>query len=49
VYFSVNENYKEASKSNEIIAKRIAGWFEKSQGKESIRPDLKQALEDSYE
>lgn len=49
VYFSINPVYKEAAKSNEIIAKRIAGWFEKSQGKESIRADLKQALEDSYE
>ncbi len=49
VYFSINPNYKEAAKSNEIIAKRIAGWFDKSQGKESIRADLKQALEDSYE
>lgn len=49
VYFSINPNYKEAAKSNEIIAKRIAGWLEKSKGKESIRADLKQALEDSYE
>jgi hypothetical protein len=48
-YFSLHPNYRESVKSNEIASKRVETWFEKSQGKESIRADLKQALTDSYE
>jgi len=48
-YFSLHPNYRESVKSNEIASKRIASWFEKSQGKESVRADLKQALSDTYE
>jgi hypothetical protein len=48
-YFSLHPSYRESVKSNEIASKRIASWFEKSQGKESVRADLKQALSDTYE
>jgi hypothetical protein len=49
VYFSLHPNYRESVNSNEIASKRVATWFEKSQGKESVRADLKQALTDTYE
>ena len=48
-YFSLHPSYRESVKSNEIASKRVASWFEKSQGKESVRADLKQALSDTYE
>ena len=48
-YFSLHPSYRESVKSNEIASKRIASWFEKSQGKESVRADLKQTLSDTYE
>jgi hypothetical protein len=49
IYFSVTPFYQEAAKANNLITKRIDGWFERSAGKESIRADLKQFLTDKYE
>lgn len=49
IFFSLDPNYREAAKSNDIVQKRIQGWFEKSLGKGSVRADLKQGLEDKYE
>jgi cytoskeletal protein RodZ len=49
VFFSLDPNYREAAKSNDIVQKRIESWFEKSLGKGSVRADLKQGLEDKYE
>lgn len=49
VFFSLDPNYREAAKSNDLVQKRIQGWFEKSLGKGDVRADLKQGLEDKYE
>jgi len=43
VYFSLSPT------RNELYAKRVKDWFEKSVGKGSIRQDLVQALTDTYE
>ena len=49
IFFSIHPFYQEAAKSNNLVTKRIDGWFERSLGKESIRADLKQFLTDRYE
>jgi hypothetical protein len=49
IFFSIHPFYQEAAKSNNLVTKRIDGWFERSLGKESIRADLKQVLTDRYE
>lgn len=49
IFFSIHPFYQEAAKSNNLVTKRIDGWFERSLGKESIRTDLKQFLTDRYE
>jgi hypothetical protein len=49
VFFSLDPFYREAAQSNDLVQKRIDGWFEKSLGKGSVRADLKQALTDKYE
>ena len=43
VYFSLSPA------KNDLFAKRVKEWFEKSVGKGSIRQDLVQALTDTYE
>ena len=43
VYFSLSPA------RNDLFAKKVKDWFEKSVGKESIRKDLVQALTDTYE
>ena len=49
IFFSIHPFYQEAAKSNNLVTKRIDGWFERSLGKDSIRADLKQFLTDRYE
>lgn len=49
IFFSIHPFYQEAAKSNNLVTKRIDGWFERSLGKESVRADLKQFLTDRYE
>lgn len=49
IFFSIHPFYQDAAKSNNLVTKRIDGWFERSLGKESIRADLKQFLTDRYE
>jgi hypothetical protein len=49
IFFSIHPFYQEAARSNNLVTKRIDGWFERSLGKESIRADLKQFLTDRYE
>jgi hypothetical protein len=49
VFFSLAPQFREAAAKNEILKKRIAGWFEKTVGKDPIRKDLPQALTDSFE
>lgn len=49
VFFSLAPQFREAAAKNELLKKRIAGWFEKTVGKDPIRKDLPQALTDSYE
>lgn len=49
VFFSLDPFYREAAQSNDLVQKRIDGWFEKSLGKGNVRADLKQALTDKYE
>jgi len=49
VFFSLDPFYREAAKSNDLVQKRIDGWFEKSLGKGKVQADLKQALTDKYE
>lgn len=48
IYFSLHPFYQEDAKKS-LVAKRIDGWFEKSVGKESVRPDLKEFVTDKYE
>lgn len=48
IYFSLHPFYQEDAKKG-LVAKRIDGWFEKSVGKESIRPDLKEFVTDQYQ
>jgi len=48
IYFSLHPFYQEDAKKG-LVAKRIDGWFEKSVGKESVRPDLKEFVTDKYE
>jgi curved DNA-binding protein CbpA len=43
VYFSLSPS------KNELFAKRVKDWFEKSVGKGQVRQDLVQALTDTYE
>lgn len=49
IYFSVTPYYQEEARANNLISKRIDGWFERSAGKGSVRADLKQFLTDKYE
>jgi hypothetical protein len=49
VFFSLAPQFREAATKNDSLKKRIAGWFEKSLGKDTIRVDLPQALTDSFE
>ena len=49
LFFSLSPFYQEAAKSNNLVSKRIDGWFERSVGKDSVRSDLKQFLTDRYE
>lgn len=49
IYFSVTPYYQEEARGNNLISKRIDGWFERSAGKGSVRADLKQFLTDKYE
>lgn len=49
IYFSVTPFYQEEARANNLISKRIDGWFERSAGKGSVRADLKQFLTDKYE
>lgn len=49
VFFSLAPQFQETAQKNELLKKRIAAWFEKSVGKDSIRADLPQALSDSFE
>jgi hypothetical protein len=49
VYFSLDPFYRKEAASNQLIAKKVDEWFEKSAGKGQVRADLRQALTDSYE
>jgi hypothetical protein len=49
IFFSLDPYYREEAKKNDLIQKRIDGWFENSLGKGGVRADLKQGLDEKYE